>query len=268
MKIYILASGSSGNSIMIEAGKTAVLLDAGLSCRELAKRAAAVGADMSRLAGIVISHEHSDHIKGAPVMAKKYGLPVFLNKSTHEEIIRRRRDWKVAMIEHFETGGSINFNDIEVRTFRVDHDTADPVGFIISWQDLKVGVVTDVGQNTRLLTEMLRGCDALVIEANHDTNLLDAGPYPVELKRRIKGKNGHLSNSQCAELIREVYHPGMSYIVLAHLSDTNNTPILAYNAACRCLSDSLNPTKVIVASQTRPARLKLSKTKRYQEVIS
>ncbi len=257
LKVSILASGSSGNAILIEAGGRSVLLDAGLSLRELTRRAAATGHDLAALVGIFISHEHADHIAGAPLASTRHRVPLFLNKATHEEIARRRRDFDASMAEHFETGDTVGFNGLTVRTFTVPHDAADPVGFVVAWEDLKVGVVTDVGTSTHLLEERLRDCDALVLESNHDEAMLDAGPYPPDLKRRIRGRHGHLSNDQCSEILKRLYHPGLSHLVLAHLSETNNTPMLAFASACRGLPAVESPPKIIVASQSKPVRVRL-----------
>jgi phosphoribosyl 1,2-cyclic phosphodiesterase len=253
--IKILASGSSGNAILVEAGGKALLLDAGLSARELVKRLSAVGADPAGLDGIIISHEHSDHIKGAEILARDNRIPIFINRGTHDSAGQRLA--RHYIFEHFETGDTINFNGLEVRTFSVSHDAADPVGFRVSWRDIKVGVVTDVGHSTRLLEQRLGGCHALVLEANHDRDLLDAGPYPPELKRRIKGKNGHLSNQECTDLLKKLHHPGLAHIVLAHLSETNNTPILAYTSACRAIPWSESPPRVFIASQHKPTTISL-----------
>lgn len=215
-----------------------------------------MGTDLSKLVGILVSHEHSDHIQGVPVTAGRHRIPLFLNKATHEEILRRR-DFQVAAVEHLGTGETVSFNGLAVRTFSVPHDAADPVGFLVTWEGRRLGVVTDVGHVTHLLEERLRECDVLVIEANHDVPMLDAGPYPPELKRRIKGKNGHLSNHQCCELLQKLYHPGMTHVVLAHLSETNNTPLLAYAAACRCLTAVEKPPRIAVASPSRPSTIRL-----------
>ena len=235
---------------MIEAGDKTLLLDAGLSTKELKRRMSLVGVDPADIDGIIISHEHSDHIKGAQLLARDHRLPIFINRGTHDSAGRRLS--KHFIFEYFETGDTINFNGLVVRTFSVSHDAADPVGFQISWNGLKIGVVTDVGMTTRLLEERLKDCNALIMEANHDYNLLEAGPYPPELKRRIRGRNGHLSNQECADLLGKLHHPGLSHIALAHLSEANNTPAMAYSTICRSLPCSDEPPKITIASQDRP----------------
>lgn len=230
-----------------------------------------MGADLSRVRGIVISHEHADHTRGAPAVSRRLGLPVFVSKTTHDTLRRQparrrprsdreddgpRATWAdLYLVEHFEPGATLSFGGLTMRTFPVEHDAEPTVGFVLSWSGLRLGVATDVGRPTFLLEEELQGCDALIVEANHDLGMLREGPYPWHLKQRIGGDKGHLSNVQCAALLTRLVHPGLSCVVLAHLSETNNTPDHAREAVRDCLATCGETPRLVVARQDEPVRL-------------
>ncbi len=221
MRVCLLASGSKGNSLFIEAGDTRLLVDAGLSARELTARVASVGAAAADLHGIIITHEHVDHIRGAGALARKNGTPVLISYPTSRQMAEH---FRATRLIEFESGCSFEFRDFIVDPFPITHDTTDPVGVVLESPEGRIGCATDLGIATRLVRDKLKGCRALVLESNHDEEMLANGPYPWHLKQRIRSRHGHLSNRESAELLAEVLHPGLEALFLAHLSEVNNQP--------------------------------------------
>jgi phosphoribosyl 1,2-cyclic phosphodiesterase len=247
LRVCLLASGSKGNSLFIEAGETRILIDAGLSAREIAVRLETLGVAASNLSGILISHEHGDHIRGAGTLARKHKIPVLISyptsKQTHEH-------FRSATLVEFEAGCSFEFRNILIDPFPITHDTTDPVGFIIESHEAKIGFATDLGIATRLVKDKLKKCRFLVLESNHDEDMLLNGPYPWHLKQRIKSRHGHLSNVESAELLSEVMHPGLEGVLLAHLSEVNNHPGIAMEVHRENVSNStVCSPKIIIGSQ-------------------
>lgn len=228
MRVCLLASGSKGNSIFVEAGASKVLIDAGLSASELLRRLALIGVAADELDAILISHEHTDHIRGAGTLARKLKIPLLVNYPTCHA--SAASIGKTEVVE-FESGYPFTFNDLLIDPFVITHDASDPVGFLIECSEGKMGMATDLGIATRLVKEKLKGCRALVLEFNHDEELLVNGPYPWPLKQRIKSRHGHLSNSESAELLDCVLHAELEGVFLAHLSEVNNDPAIALDAA-------------------------------------
>jgi len=252
LKFSVLASGSSGNVCYLETNRARILIDAGLSCREIERRLAVVGVLPGRLDGIILTHEHVDHIRGAGVLARRYHLPVYANAGTLQN--SRKRLGKVPEARLIETGGSVTLNDLVIDTFTKCHDAADPMGIVLSSDGIRVGLATDLGRSTRLAEERLKGCHALILEFNHDPDMLLEGPYPLYLKRRIKGRDGHLSNREAGELLRAVSHADLRVVVLAHLSEINNRPEKARETAGQVLSGcGLAKTRIWVAGQDAPS---------------
>jgi phosphoribosyl 1,2-cyclic phosphodiesterase len=252
MRFTVLASGSGGNACYVETAGARVLIDAGLSCLELMRRLEWVGVDAESLDGLIITHEHTDHVKGAGALARRLDLPVYINAST------LRRSMKVlgsiSRPVTIHTGQSITIHDLWIETFTKCHDAADPIGLVLSSAGVRLGLMTDLGRSTGLVEERLRGCHALIMESNHDVKMLEEGPYPLELKRRIKGPDGHLSNQQAAALLADVWHDDLNYVVLAHLSAVNNTPEKAMNAVTHALSSRGRYTaKILVSHQDAPS---------------
>lgn len=251
MRICLLASGSKGNSLYVESGETRMLVDAGLSAREIARRLALIGVDAADLDGILVSHEHTDHVRGVGVLARKYRLPVYVSYPTHREV--REGICGAAVIE-FESGYSFGFRDMLIDPFPITHDACDPVGFTLESREGKVGMATDLGTGTRLVADKLKGCRALVLESNHDEEMLMDGPYPWHLKQRIKSRHGHLSNSDSAALLAEVLHPGLEGLFLAHLSEVNNDPAVAREVTENLLAAQVACSpRLIVGDQYRPS---------------
>lgn len=228
MKICTLASGSSGNSLLVESGSTKVLVDAGLSLRQLTRRLGRLGVTLGELDAVLLTHEHHDHSRGVPSLP----VPVYVSAATESL-------WcgQVPRLALFETGTPFEVGEITVTPFPVPHDAADPVGFTLEAGGVKLGVVTDIGSVTNVVRERLRGSQAIVVEFNHDEKLLSYGPYPWELKQRIQSRHGHLSNSQAASLVRDLLHDDLRHLVLAHLSKVNNAESIAVEAALKVLID-------------------------------
>ena len=228
MRLCLLASGSKGNCLFLETDSCRLLIDAGLSGREAQARLAAIGVAPESLDGILITHEHSDHIRGVGTLARRLKIPVLVASRTHEA--SRHVIGKVNIIE-FDPGTAFTFKGVAIDPFPITHDACDPVGFRIEGGEGCIGFATDLGIATRLTCEKLKGCRALVLEFNHDEEMLQNGPYPWHLKQRIRSRHGHLSNSEGAQLLEELLHPGLEGVFLSHLSEVNNDPALAMTAA-------------------------------------
>lgn len=236
MKVAVLASGSQGNAILVRSGTHAVLFDLGISLRKLKIRGSELGEDFSGLKAVFVSHEHIDHVRGLENFSLKTGLPVFATEGTLAAPVNRQLKNKQAI----RCGEMIKVNGFEIQAFRVPHDASEPVGFIISDQEHRVAIATDLGCSNTLVLERLKGADLVVLESNHDPEMLKHGPYPWPLKQRILGKNGHLSNQDCAKLLAKIQRHGLKKAVLAHLSDKNNLPELAYQVSREMVEERIS----------------------------
>ncbi len=253
MKFCVLGSGSRGNSIYVESGATAILVDGGFSGKEIASRLARIGRDIACLKAIFVTHEHHDHISGVGVVSRRCRLPVFANEGTYRGAGKTLT--KLFQQAEFETGEPIDFDGLRVRSFAISHDTADPVGFVIEDDKARLGICTDTGIPTRLISRRLSNCDGLVVEFNHDPEMLKNGPYPQSLKQRVKSSEGHLSNNDGAGLLSSVINDNLRHIVLAHLSETNNLPEIAYKEAEKVVRDRLELSVLTISEQQQPTGL-------------
>lgn len=252
MRFSVLGSGSRGNSVYIESGKTGILIDGGFSGKELAKRLRFIERDLSHVKAICVTHEHNDHISGVGVVSRRCSIPVFANPGTFKA--GEKRLGRLFQHLEFETGDRVEFQDLTIRSFRISHDTADPVGFVIGNDKLSLGYCTDTGKVSHLMERRLTGCNGLILEFNHNPEMLKNGPYPLSLQQRVRSSQGHLSNEDGAAFLKKVLSDQLQMIVLAHLSDTNNTPELAAIEAERILSNG-RASEMIIASQNRPTPL-------------
>ncbi len=218
----ILASGSKGNAVLVASPRTRILLDAGLSVKELVKRLERTPVVPRDLDGLVLSHEHTDHTRGTGPLSRRFNLPVFCSQGTLERL--PPQTGQLAQCHIFQTGRAFSIGDLHIHPFSISHDAQEPCGFVIQHEQIRLGVCTDLGVVTHLVRERLRACDALIVEANHDTKMLLDGPYPPHLKQRIRSSHGHISNEESKELVRSLYHQKLRYVFLAHLSDVNNHP--------------------------------------------
>jgi phosphoribosyl 1,2-cyclic phosphodiesterase len=304
MRMTVLASGSKGNSTLVSSSRTRILVDAGLSCRELLKRMQMADEDPAAIDALLITHEHQDHVQGVAVLARKLGVPVYFTKATHRAWMRwmmpqkrityaawlaqRQQDLaqqqaavlpanegapsaentcecsqeetkaedpcRLPGVEYFAAGSGFQIGDIAITPFTIPHDAADPVGFVFEADGVRMAIATDLGYMPPNVKMALRNCDVLMLESNHDLEMLRDGPYPWSVKQRVMSRVGHLSNEAVSDFLEKNYDGNASYVVLAHLSECNNLPELARVTAERALRDrmSLLANKLILAEQDTP----------------
>ncbi|NIM62028.1 MAG: MBL fold metallo-hydrolase [Acidobacteria bacterium] len=229
MKFVPLASGSQGNATLVDFGGTRLLIDAGLPVKELVARLEACDVEPASISALLLSHEHQDHVRGAQKFSGRFSVPVAASWATLDGMDRSPQAF-AAWID-LPIGGRVQIGGASVVSFPVPHDAAAPVGFVLESDGVRIGIATDLGHATPQIVDTLAGCDLLMIESNHDPLLLRDGPYPWRLKDRVSGKLGHLSNSEAAALIKHTVDDRCRCIVLAHLSEKNNTPELARASA-------------------------------------
>jgi phosphoribosyl 1,2-cyclic phosphodiesterase len=323
VRFTVLASGSKGNSTIVSGGRTRILVDCGLSCRELFRRMRLVGEEPETLDAILITHEHSDHVNGVAVTARKLGIPVYFTEATHGAWVRwltpRKQmtytQWmeqcrkqaaerqaeaeataeegdsdendplpelepvspgmaqimaaeaetakpstpqkdpaRLPAVEYFEAGQPFEIGDIAISPFTTSHDAADPVGFVFRTEGVRLAFATDLGYIAPNVRAQLQGADLLLLESNHDLEMLRDGPYPWAVKQRVMSRVGHLSNEAAAEFLENEYDGQAAYVILAHLSESNNLPALARVAAERALScrTRLQSPRLLLAEQQEP----------------
>jgi len=317
VRFTVLASGSKGNSAVVTGGRTRILVDAGLSCRELFRRMKVAGEDPATLDAIVVTHEHQDHVNGLAVTARKLGIPVYFTEGTHRAWMRwltPRRQMTYAQwleqcrkqaatrqaemdaedgegepdeadgvaepsggttavevaepihdsavkdptwlpaVEYFRAGEPFQIGDFSIQPFTIPHDATDPVGFVMEAEGVRLGVATDLGYVPPNVKAQLKGLDLLLLESNHDLEMLRDGPYPWSVKQRVLSRVGHLSNDAAAEFLEKEYDGRAAYVILAHLSESNNLPELARVAAERALQGrvSLLANHLLLAEQHQP----------------
>ncbi|HXC31809.1 MAG TPA: MBL fold metallo-hydrolase [Verrucomicrobiae bacterium] len=258
LRVTILGSGSSGNCTLLETERTRLLVDAGFGKKETLRRLAAAGRAVDRLDGIVISHEHTDHIGSLGQVLGQWRTTVYLNEATHAEVLRilpETSHKRLDRIEHIRAGQRFVVGDIEVSPFAIPHDAVDPLGFTFRTNGTKVAIVTDLGYLPELVKVHLRGSDCLMLESNHDLEMLKVGPYPWHIKQRVMSRTGHLSNHTVSEFLAdaEAFDAHARFVVLAHLSETNNNPYTAEMFAKEALGRRAGfAGELIVASQSSP----------------
>lgn len=245
MEMCSIASGSSGNCIYVGSGSTSLLIDAGISGKRIEAGLNTIGRTGKEMDGVFITHEHSDHIRGLGVLARKCGLPIYATRETYEAILNCPSLGKIpeGLFREVRPDQAVQIGDLTVEPFSVSHDAANPVGYRIDHEKQSVAVATDLGAYTSYTVEHLRNLDVLLLEANHDTHMLEAGAYPYYLKRRILGERGHLSNETAGQLLCQILHDNMKQILLGHLSRENNYPALAYETVCAEVTMGDNPYK-------------------------
>jgi phosphoribosyl 1,2-cyclic phosphodiesterase len=240
--ITSLNSGSNGNCYYVGNEHEAVLIDAGISCRETEKRMKRLGLSISKVKAVFISHEHTDHISGLPTLAKKYSLPIYITPGTLQHL---RINFNEYRFINFIANQPVIIGELAVTAFNKFHDASDPHSFIVTCRDITVGVFTDLGIACQNLVTHFAKCHAAFLEANYDDEMLDNGGYPFYLKQRIRGGNGHLSNKQALELFINHRPAFMSHLLLSHLSKNNNDPDLVY----QLFNENANGIEVIIASR-------------------
>jgi phosphoribosyl 1,2-cyclic phosphodiesterase len=243
-KLCVLASSSAGNSVFISNGATRILIDAGLSRRELRLRLESIGEDLAQLDAILITHEHSDHVSGLPVLVKQCRAPVYLSLNTAPTI-----EWGGAQAEVrcFQAGSAFTVGGFEITSFTTPHDAVDPVGFTLESGGVKVGIATDLGYLPDSVKWHLRECRFLLLESNHDVKMLKVGPYPWAVKQRVLSRRGHLSNDHAADYIGAELPGEVETLVLGHLSENNNHPAIVEVTARQALDRRGRQPRLVVA---------------------
>ena len=255
MRVSVLGSGSAGNATLVWAGNTRVLIDAGFSGKDLARRMAVLSIDPESVDAIVITHDHGDHTKGMGVFARRHGTPLYMTEPTRDacsKLLKGEED-----VITYRAGRPFNIGDVRIEPFITVHDAADPVGVAVvdECTGLRLGVATDLGRPTAQIRHALSECDFLVIEANHDEVLLHTSAYPVSVRRRIASSHGHLSNQAAARFVLELLHPRLAAVVLAHLSNECNRPAMALQVVGDALKNAGWSGHLEVARQDRPTQL-------------
>jgi len=250
MSLFItsLNTGSNGNCFYIGNVNEAILIDVGLTCKETELRMQRLNLDINSVKAIFISHEHSDHIRGLPVIAKKYQLPVYITPST---LLSGKQQLPVHLIQTFSAYAPIQLGELEIIAFPKKHDAAEPHSFIVRCRATTVGVFTDIGQHCEHVIHHFKLCNAVFLEANYDDEMLTNSAYPYFLKNRIRGGNGHLSNTQALNLFKAHKSEKLSHLLLSHLSKDNNCPNLVHNL----FNEHANGTEIIVASRYQETAL-------------
>lgn len=255
MRVAVLGSGSAGNSILMCAGNTRVLVDAGFSARKVAERLMSLDVAPESIDAIVVTHEHGDHTRGVGVYSRRHGTPVYMTERTRAACARLFRGREEILEYH--PARPFLIGDVRIEPFLTVHDAADPVGVAVvdECTGLRVGIATDLGRPTAQIRHALSQCDLLILEANHDEVMLHMSDYPSSVKRRIASSHGHLSNQAAARLVRDLLHPRLAGVVLAHLSKECNRPSLARQVVGDALDNAGWRGHLEVALQHRPTAL-------------
>lgn len=244
IKFCSLFSGSSGNSIFLSVKGTKILIDAGLSAKRIMEALCSIGESPSELSAVLVTHEHVDHIRGAGVLSRKFNIPVYANENTWEAMEQSLSPMNADNKKIFDTGKEFELGDISVKAFHIPHDASEPVGFNFFAENKKITTATDLGHISRELLEHFEKSELLLLESNHDIEMLKVGPYPWHLKKRILGEQGHLSNEMAGKVVSYMAEKGTSRFLLGHLSRENNFPELAYQTVC----NELREKKIVAGS--------------------
>ncbi|MCI1944624.1 MBL fold metallo-hydrolase [Clostridium luticellarii] len=232
-----LYSGSSGNSIFLASRRTKILVDAGLSGKSIERGLAKIGCNANEINAILVTHEHIDHIKGVGVLSRKYNIPIYANCLTWKAMLKSIGKIKENNIKII-SNSCISINDMDITSYSISHDAVDPCGYAINCGNKRVCIATDLGFISEKIKSILKDSDVILLESNHDVEMLKFGPYPYELKRRILSKIGHLSNDDCGKAILDILNSRFKRIILGHLSKINNYPELAYQTVATTLSEA------------------------------
>lgn len=253
MRVAVLGSGSRGNAVVVDGGGRRILLDAGFSCREIEKRLAALGLSAEGLDAVVVTHEHRDHVRGADRLARRWRLPIYATGGTLRQAYGLTEE-ALAMARTLSSGVPVEIAGFVVEPFAIPHDAAEPVGLVVTAPDgCRLGLAGDLGSRSRLAWARLAELDVLLLETNHDLDMLRDGPYPWVLKQRIAGRHGHLSNRDAADGLPELLCDRLRWVVCYHLSETNNLPHLAGEEVAVMLAREGSRAEVAVSHQDRPS---------------
>jgi len=251
LRFSLLGSGSSGNAALVLTERTKLLIDNGLSFKQLQRRVASLGQSLKGLDAVLVTHEHSDHVLGLGPLSRKLDVPVFMSRGTRENLPASLG--VLPRLETFEAGATLKIGDVEAASFSVSHDAADPVSYALSSKGTKVGFAADLGHVTALVRSRLAGCHALVVESNYCPDMLRKGHYPPQVQQRIHSRLGHLSNQSMASLLADLMHDDLQRVVIVHISENNNTVKLAESMARGALKNG--GTELVLATQDEPTPL-------------
>lgn len=245
MELCSIASGSSGNCIMVGADNCHLIIDAGISGKRIEQGLNSLGHKTSEMQGVLVTHEHIDHISGLGVIARRYGLPIYTTEGTKQAILSTKAVGKIdeSLFHVITPDQEFTVGELEIEPVRISHDAADPVAYIVKKDGRSAGVITDLGKYDDYIIDKMQGLDVLLLEANHDVNMLQMGPYPYPLKQRILGDRGHLSNELSGQLLGKILHDKFQEVVLGHLSKENNYAELAYETVRLEVTMGDNPYK-------------------------
>jgi phosphoribosyl 1,2-cyclic phosphodiesterase len=244
MRVASLGSGSKGNATLIQVGSETYLVDCGFGLKEVESRLQARGLHPGDINGIFVTHEHGDHIKGTPMLANKYGIPLYASFGTARHL---KRD--VPTLAKFLPNHKLSIGLVEVEPVTVPHDSAEPTQFVFRHQGLSVGILTDLGSLTKRVQDAFSQCQLLMLECNHDPIMLSQGPYPPNLKRRVGGNFGHLSNEQAAQMLEMMNRSRLSHVLVSHISEQNNDPNLAMDTILPKLDGYSTATEVLTQDE-------------------
>ena len=247
-----LYSGSSGNSLFVQTENTKLLIDAGVSAKKIQEALEGLQVDPSSIDGILITHEHTDHVQGLGTFAKKYNVPVFVNNKTLDYMPKQKEKLGKNNIKNFEVGEKFEINDLKIKSFSIPHDAANPCAFLLSKDDKSIGIATDIGHMTNSIIKELEPSDFLLLEANYEPEVLKFSPYPYKLKQRIAGPNGHLPNEEAGKTISYLLKNNLKQAMLGHLSKENNFPELAYKTVVEeLISNNYNENSLTLGVANR-----------------
>lgn len=254
-KMCTIASGSSGNCTYVQAGDVRILIDAGISGKKIEQGLKEIGVSPETIQGIFITHEHNDHIKGVGIYSRRYDTPIYATQKTwitmqEENMLGKIKEENIKILEKEKT---LMIDDLSIFPYSIYHDATDPVGYTFNYSQKKITLATDLGMVDERILEHLKGANGILLEFNHDVNMLEAGSYPFYLKKRILSDVGHLSNEVAAKVLIDIYHQDLKWVILGHLSKENNLPDLAYITAKNALEENDlhigEDIEVIVASR-------------------
>jgi phosphoribosyl 1,2-cyclic phosphodiesterase len=248
IRFCLLGSGSSGNALLVSSNGSTILIDAGLSFKQLQARASAIGWSLGDVQAVFVTHEHGDHVSGLGILARKLQVPVYLTEATYDALPDAVGPVPTATL--IEAGDAVQVGGLSVASFSIPHDAADPVSYVVQAGGVKLGMAADLGSTSDLVRQRLAGSHGLILESNYCPAMLQRGPYPAMVQQRIRGRHGHLSNHDMAALLKRLAHDALQVVVLVHISDDNNTPALAYETAARAVGR--RPVTLHVARKGSP----------------
>lgn len=249
LRFSLLSSGSAGNAILVDNGESKILIDNGLSFKELQARVSEIGESLDTLEAVLVTHEHGDHVKGLGVLSRQRSIPTYITPATFSAL--NPKIGAIDPLHHFDSGETLTLGSYSITSFRVSHDAADPVSFVVECNGSRLGLATDLGKATHLVRERLQNCHALVLESNYCHEMIRNSPYPPAIIQRIRSNMGHLSNADMNSLLDDLLHDDLQWVVAVHVSKENNSEDLVREMAERVLKN--HAAKLIVADQERPS---------------